>query len=381
MKMRRMLALMLFGVVLGLGLPGRAYAGLAGSSAAERLMDLDFDWSTATYDPTNGGFCNAAGWCAAPQSSLPPEWTAYCQSQWCAYPSNALCFEMGFCGGSAGEGRSCDWLPENCFVPIGGVTPPSSTECVGRNWAICDYLGGDTPGEEPEECPLDLAVSQPAPLVTAAKLAPAYPVVVGQDVEARGVDLAMGVQVFPVTVSYNTWVEVSEHVCVWYGDGTRGGCSQRGYDNILGNNGVWESWMIGHPDWAEEDQTRRECQRITRVYADRIGSLSIRAELADESIDWITKHLAGIYPGAHVHQAEWSLWPSQAPAPVPASGGLSAHRTSFAVTYEGIPFMDPGQYYVNIAGWTTGTYFSAPRRISFDDIVFTVDVKLTALTK
>jgi hypothetical protein len=380
MKALWLVPLVLLGLGLGvtLGAAGPANAG----AAAGRVADADFDWSTASYDPANGGFCNAAGWCAAPGDSIPPQWAADCHSVWCAYPSNALCIQLGVCGGAAGEGRSCDWLPENCFMPVSGVTPPTAEECEARSWAVCDHIGGGDPGGPVvDQCPLDLAVSQPAPLVMAAKLAPEFPVVVGQDEEARGVDLAISAQVFPVTASYNTWVEVPEHICIWRGEGEHGGCSQRGYDSVLGNGGVWESWMIGHPDWAEETRTRRECQRTTRSYQDRIGTVTVQARLTDESINWISNHLAGIYPGARVYQPTWYLWPPVPPAPQPRSGGLSADRTSLALNYEAVPLADPGSYRIVIAGWTTGTYFSAPRRISFDEVVFHVDVKLTALTR
>jgi len=261
-----------------------------------------------------------------------------------------LAIQLGLNGGIGGQGGSCDWLPENCFQPVGFVQPPTPAECP-PTWPICQILYPNPtpppptppgPEETPTtgECPLNLRVSQQPPTINASKLAPEYPVVVGQDPTRRGVDLSASVVIHPVIVKYD--VAKYEHECQYVGGTVT--------DSACQNDPGWKSKRIF-----------AGCETKTEIYPDQIDFATIEANLSPESIAWITGELAAKYPGAHVYQAHWSLWPGRAPS----QGGVSADETSLNVTYLSIPFSDPGRYAILIQGTTTGTPYTAPRPFSF----------------
>jgi hypothetical protein len=119
------------------------------------------------------------------------------------------------------------------------------------------------------------------------------------------------------------------------------------------------------------------CETKTLTYPDQIGFAVIEANLAPESIRWITTDLAVKYPGAHVYQPHWSLWPGRAPS----QGGLSGDRANLSVRYDGLPLADPGAYTVLIQGTTTGTPFTAPKRFSFNAPAFDVHLLESTIIK
>jgi hypothetical protein len=94
---------------------------------------------------------------------------------------------------------------------------------------------------------------------------------------------------------------------------------------------------------------------------DKIALATIEANLSPASITWITSELAAKYPGAHVYQAHWSLWPGRAPT----QGGMSSDGASLNVVYGKLPLADPGTYSVLIQGTTTGTPYTAPRPFAY----------------
>ncbi len=215
---------------------------------------------------------------------------------------------------------------------------------------------GANPTPEGGECPINLRVSQQPPTINANKLAPAYPIVVGQDPAKRGVDVSAGIQVHPVIVKYD--VAKYEHECQYVGgDVLDSACQNRpGYKN--------KKIFVG-------------CETRTLTYPDQIGFAVIEANLAPESIRWITTDLAAKYPGAHVYQAHWSLWPGRAPS----QGGLSGDRANLSVRYDQLPLADPGSYTVLIQGTTTGTPFTAPQRFSFSAPPFDVNLLESTIIK
>ena len=76
------------------------------------------------------------------------------------------------------------------------------------------------------ECPINLRVSQQPPTISAQKIAPAYPIVVGQDPAKRGVDVSASIQVHPVIVKYD--VPKYEHECQYVGgDVTDSACQNQ----------------------------------------------------------------------------------------------------------------------------------------------------------
>lgn len=257
---------------------------------------------------------------------------------------------------------ACNPVTAECDEDIPGV-PPALTEA--------DDIGEAQAPNGTSACPLDLTISAPAPVIRAERLAPDFPVVVGQDPERRGADLSVDVTVPPVVVSYNVEVSQPERRCDWVGPGGGTGCPQGSYDNT-----DWHPWMAGN-DWRAVDGTRVTCERRTETHPDRIASLRVQAELTAESIAWITGDLAARYPGARVYQPLWSLYPGLAPT----SASLSPEGAVWSATWERVPFRDPGNYRVSVEGQTGGTPYTAPRRLDFREITFGVDLVMVALTK
>ena len=310
-----------------------------------------FNWANAGYDPTNGGYCDPGGLCAAPHDQMPSGYGQYCNTAWCSYPTNDLCLQLGLCGGLGGGGGACDYSTD-CFVNmVGAIQPPAATDCPS-DWPICAALYGTptppppTPGNPPptpvsSECPLNLRISQPAPTFNLGPFAPAHPIVVGRDPQRRGVDVPAGVQIPPVIVKYD--VAKYTHTCEYVG------------------GDITDSACQNQPGW-KNTKVFAGCETKTEVYPDRINSVQVTADLSAASIDWITTELAAKYPGAHVYQAHWSLWPGSL-----SQGGLSADGTALSLTAAHLPLADPGRYTVAINGTTTGTPYTAPRTFAYSN--------------
>jgi hypothetical protein len=216
-------------------------------------------------------------------------------------------------------------------------------------------------------CPnRDWTFSQQAPVLSAGKLAPAFPVVVGQDPAKRGVDLQFSVTTFPVYVTYTYEHAETVSTCQWVGSGQGGGCGAGGPPE-----------RAADLDWGMRNSTRRDCRRHTDVFPDQIGMLTARAELTADSAAWISGDLAAKYPGAHVFEGVWPLYPDR-PMSV---GGFNSDRTNFTATYLHLPLLDPGAYYLTIAGKTLGTPYTQPRDLTFHQVSFAVNAVFTALTK
>jgi hypothetical protein len=199
---------------------------------------------------------------------------------------------------------------------------------------------GPTATPEGGECPINLRVSQQPPTINAQKIAPAYPIVVGQDPNKRGVDVSASIQTHPAIVKFD--VPKYEHECQYVGGAV--------LDSACQNNPGWKNKKVFVG-----------CETRTLTYPDPIAFAVIDADLAPESIRWITTDLAAKYPGAHVYQAHWALWPGRAPS----QGGLSGDQTNLSLRYDQLPLADPGSYTLRIQGRTTGTPFTPPQRFSF----------------
>lgn len=339
--------------------------GLSALSASAQGVEVQpFDWSTAVWSDQDGGYCNPGGLCAAPRESIPPAFGPYCTTAWCSFPSWALGFQLGLYGGIGAGGGACDFSPD-CFASmVGGIQPP--VDCPPA-WPICSLLYGTptpppatppgiTPTPTADECPLNLRVAQEPPTINASKIAPPYPIVVGQDSTKRGVDMSAAIQIHPVIVKYD--VPKYEHECQYVG----GTVTDSACQNQIG----WKNVKVF-----------AGCETKTEVFPDRIAFTTIEANLSPQSIHWITTDLAAKYPGAHVYQAHWSLWPGR----TPTQGGMSPDGTSLNVLYANVPLADPGTYRLLIQGATTGTPYSRPRSFSFTAPDFDVHLLESTIAK
>lgn len=211
------------------------------------------------------------------------------------------------------------------------------------------------------ECPRNLTIEQadPGGTVRAWKIAPNFPVVVGQDPAKTGVTLGVSMSVPPVIVSYNVLTESSETSCEWGGFGFPG-------DNCDGKGSEWRTTTV----------ITQVCTRVTETYVDRLANINVAMNLAQSSIDWITGELAAKYPGARVYQADWNLFPGTAGA-----GGFISDNVGFSYQWNALQTRDPGKYIVGVNGSTTGTQYTGPRGFSFSQETFSVDLIEVALTK
>lgn len=244
---------------------------------------------------------------------------------------------------------------------------------------ICLALGDCKP-LRPDVCPdgRNLTIEAPKPEYQVRQFAPENPVVVGQDNSGRGVDLRVRATIPPVVVSYNNTIRQGngEQVCTWVGDGNGGGCGNWG--GKTNYSAGFQPWMASDPNWGIVTEETWVCVRESKTYSDKISFLSVRAQLNDASIAWITTgDLQQRYPGAKVYQATWMLYPGFPPA----VSQIAPDRTTFFLQWEKVPFRDPGKYLVTVSGQSSGTPYTAPRQLRFDDYDFDVALFEAALTK
>ena len=213
--------------------------------------------------------------------------------------------------------------PGQCASVPGGCTPEQLT-----------LLQTLIPPVEDEDTPPALGEC-PAPVVTPGRItrsgqliAPNYPLVVGQDPEKRGVDIAISVSVAPTVRTYWTPEPIVE---------CEPGPTGNGATNCTTDNGG-----SGHNkivDWT--------CQEHRETYPECISFASSTLRLTSSSKDWILNELSIRYPSAYVHKPNISLGTQNA---------CQIHET-----YEHIQTADPGYWDITISGQTSGTPVSAPR--------------------
>ncbi len=210
-----------------------------------------------------------------------------------------LLYAPGQCG-STPAGCSAEQL---ALIVTPTLTPPVSTE---------------TP--PPSPCP-GASVQLGAISASAQQTAPAYPLVVGQDPDKRGVDVEFSASVAPTIYTY--YVEVplydQETKCV---------------------NGVCKSQqvVVGHT-----------CEAHTISYPECIASASGSLALSKASRDWILNELSIRYPEAYLHHPNFSF------------GGSGC---AFSASEDHVQVADPGNWSAHIGGSTSGTPVSAPRSFS-----------------
>lgn len=195
------------------------------------------------------------------------------------------------------------------------------------------------------------AAQCPAPQVisgrisfNAEKIAPNYPLVVGQDPDERGADVRFSASVAPTI--YITYEPVDDYGCV-SSPGAPGG------DGC----GVGEELVVTGYSCVEQRITYNECIAFAR------GT----ASLSKDSRDWILNELSIRYPGAYLRNPDFSF----------RSGGACEWER----TEEGVQFADPGTWDLSVNGRTSGTPVSAPRRFGGQVSEFIVWLKEIAIVK
>jgi hypothetical protein len=178
--------------------------------------------------------------------------------------------------------------------------------------------------------------------VTARKLAPSNPLVVGQDTEKRGADVTWEVSIGPTSYTYGVSVPVMGKVCVsWDGKGTSNCTTSKGEDGIL-----------------QQQIIRYDCEQRTQLYPEGLNWVTPSASLSQTSRDWILDTLSIMYPNAYLHHPTFSF------AGNPGTGSLQGNTFVWDFTQNGIQVADPGHFDLVVVGATTGTPVSSWRGFS-----------------
>jgi len=181
---------------------------------------------------------------------------------------------------------------------------------------------------------------------SAEKVAPNYPLVVGQDPDRRGVDVRFEASVAPTI--YITYEAVPEYNCVDSPGAPGGnGCSED-------EESIFVGWF---------------CQEIQQTFEECIAHASGSASLSATSRDWILNGELSIrYPGAYLHNPDFGF-----------GGGGGA--CSWSDTAENVQVEDPGIWNLSVSGRTSGTPVSGPRSFGGDADEFEVWLIETAIIK
>jgi hypothetical protein len=176
--------------------------------------------------------------------------------------------------------------------------------------------------------------------VTAKKIAPPYPLVVGQDPSKRGVDLTWEVTVGPTLYTYGVKVPVTGMKCI-AGSGTSN-CT-------TSNNqaGTLQQVVVGY-----------NCVQHTQIYTEGLKWVTLSASLSQTSQDWILHTLSIMYPNDYLHHPNFSF------AGNPTKGSFQGSTFVLDFSESRVPVADPGYFDLDVAGATTGTPVSTWRGFS-----------------
>ena len=255
-------------------------------------------------------------------------------------------------------GANCQAMPGGCPAELGLIPTPGGP--------------GDTPEPGSDVCP-PATVAYEDVKVAGSQVAPAHPVVVGQDPEKRGVDVEVLIRIPPVIF---TWYEAHRSTtCRYAGNGSGSGCPGPGnrYDAVIGADGKhirWSASMETSPNWRRSVET--ECIRHVEVFPDYLDYTVVNANLSSESRAWILNDLAAAYPGASLKRPDWQF-SFHGPGNANGSGSVN-----WSQLIPGIQVADPGTYHLQAVGRTTGTLVSSPR--SFDQPFGEFEVELLRVT-
>ena len=215
--------------------------------------------------------------------------------------------------------------------------------------STCEVLPGGCPvvDEPPEvyEC-ADPTIEQGPPVLTVARTAPPYPLVIGQDPERRGADVQASVSIPPVIFTWYELVPVYESRCREAHAGEQGQCKTSPEKTYL--NGVWETVHV-----------RDDCRQHVEVYPEPVTDVVVWARLTTASTEWIQDTLAQRYYGAHTKRPQLSLVPQLGPWSRGCSGGTCTASAFIA----GVPFEDPGTFELLLRVETGGTPVTRPRSL------------------
>ncbi len=307
-----------------------------------------FDWSHAVWHPIGDG-----GYWTDPQNFgqvvQDHDLCKFTGSDWCMlnYPGYSF---------SGGTGGNTGYPAVSIPIPLEIIPPPcSNPPCLAQPTPQPTTVPplGNCPS--PHVIPGQISAS-------ALKIAPPFPLVVGQDPSKRGVDLTFSFSIQPTQYHTWTWEIIDEtYVCRYDSNGGHTGCPKDQYDN------GWRSWWESNSYRYVEHDAIWGCVEHVKLYREGVLAIFPSANLSKNSISWIMQDLAQRYPGAFLHHPNWT-WGSAGPG----LGGFSGSTFVWNFHIEKVQVSDPGIYALIVSGTTTGTPVSPPRSFSinagsFDD--------------
>jgi hypothetical protein len=226
--------------------------------------------------------------------------------------------------------RNCTLIPGGCS----GIANPGNPEDPPH--PVC-------PGPE-------VTIQQPT--LTIQKLAPANPLVVGQDPEKRGADVQATVTIPPVIFVWYEPIYKEEEFCRSANAGETPSCKTNSASVM--NDGVEDSELVF-----------KECLRHVENLPDAVATLQATATLDGASKAWITSQLGQTHYGAYIHKESFDLVPGF----TTWSGGCSGGTCTAVANALRIPFADPGKFNLKLRVTTSGTQFrgvtiTQPRNLS-----------------
>jgi hypothetical protein len=221
------------------------------------------------------------------------------------------------------------FTPGDCFEVPGGC--PANAHLPSAPAA---------PTPLPSSCSVPI-VKSGAITVSAHKIAPPYPLVVGQDPAKRGVDLTWDVTVGPTLYKYGVRAPVVTFVCSpWSGTGPSNCQTPGGLAGML------------------HSSTSYVCKQRTAIYTEGLKWVTLSASLSQTSQDWILHTLSIMYPNDYLHHPNFSF------AGNPASASFQGSTFVLDFSESRVPVADPGYFDLDVAGATTGTPVSTWRGFS-----------------
>jgi hypothetical protein len=216
---------------------------------------------------------------------------------------------------------NCDVVPGGCPSRVATPTPPPPSTCSAPfiQTNPIQVSGGSGDG---------------------GKIAPPNPVVIGQDLQRRGVDIQVNVLIPPVVYHYFVAVRHDDPVCAVDSTNHGSGCSNH----------------PGDSHWKTVVHTWYECVEHTHVFPDYLNTARVSISLTDASRNWIQTDLAQAYPGAHLLHPDFS-YSFSGPGTL-----LGDQSVTWTTTIPRIQTADPGDFTTSVLVRTTGTSVSAPRQ-------------------
>jgi hypothetical protein len=228
---------------------------------------------------------------------------------------------------------------------VAGQCATAPGGCSAEQLAILTPMPTVIPTLAPVECPQP-SVRPGAISASGNQVAPAYPLVVGQDLEKRGADFSFSASVAPTLYTYYTQEPIEECVPGATASGQYNCTKQGAHGHLV--------------------QTGFQCIVHSQSYSECIASASASILLTQSSRNWILNELSIRYPGAFLHHPSFEF---------------SGSGCAWSASPKNVQIADPGYWDVSVRGNTSGTPVSGPRSFARSGDQFAVWLKEITIIK